>query len=837
MSMVPYINGNVSIPKNNILFYQDQDNNSVNILLKGKVNVMINPFETSEEMSEKNVIRKSYKLFSLEQGTFIGTNDLFLSRNHSLSYVTSENSVVYCMITENMEDVKALLDTNKDYAAYMISSISQMVDLSCIALEELNDLTRTLQILTGNLTMFLWMIKETFHLSYTPTMSIFEAGSEQFEKTKEGQLGFPAVFLPVCLEEDYWKLFQSALLSAPEFDSAKMDYYKHLYHLPASLRKSFFREDFIITQYHCGDAANLLSDIQDMIKTSLKMADELFRNLYTRNKACILSEYLQAAQSIESDKDLQYMTQVLAFITDKIDEITAIFKNRYDFQYDVDPEYLNNIRNLFNPSEQTAHKGNIHLVYGNSLPYGTIEITNQKTVMPEILKDSAKKILEYSNISQDSGRLFWNYLSTFRSMPDKLSADSQYRSISQNITPIFFEIYEAVFKRALQENNHDPLFDMFLKYAYMDERLLDIEHILALYELSTRPASNGQYSIFNMREWLTMIYNMERDPSLNEFGQDYFDIFREAKRHGKVSIEDKPKYDNDRDGRLRHEIQNLLRINQKTCYGYISTYFPILHNNMIAKDLIKSFVSPSIIEKGIERVLEIDFSAFHREVLYTDPGLGITKEFIMKPVQPEFILIPTYGSREVVWQDITGRSRVTPGRLLLPMFTAENVDALLVRLVGSFRWDLCRTMMGLAWNDITEKSITSEYTDYMQFYKNNRDLSDEAKQKLKSQILRCRSSTRELFTADYETWINYESKGAIRLNQIARSILFRHCPFSKNIRDSLEKHPLFKDLAIRLRNTRNKKAKEIEGRYRKYVKAGTILNTDLEHNLHFYKDM
>lgn len=52
---------------------------------------------------------------------------------------------------------------------------------------------------------------------------------------------------------------------------------------------------------------------------------------------------------------------------------------------------------------------------------------------------------------------------------------------------------------------------------------------------------------------------------------------------------------------------------------------------------------------------------------------------------------------------------------------------------------------GMAWNDIKLKSLTSEYMDYIQFYRKNHDLSDEAREKVKPQIQKGRNNSREIF--------------------------------------------------------------------------------------------
>ena len=58
-----------------------------------------------------------------------------------------------------------------------------------------------------------------------------------------------------------------------------------------------------------------------------------------------------------------------------------------------------------------------------------------------------------------------------------------------------------------------------------------------------------------------------------------------------------------------------------------------------------------------------------------------------------------------------------------------------IKLMAHFRWEKCRTEMGAQWNNYRYPSLTSEYTDYLQFYKKNSDLSTEKKEKVKAGIL------------------------------------------------------------------------------------------------------
>ena len=128
------------------------------------------------------------------------------------------------------------------------------------------------------------------------------------------------------------------------------------------------------------------------------------------------------------------------------------------------------------------------------------------------------------------------------------------------------------------------------------------------------------------------------------------------------------------------------------------------------------------------------------------------------------ILFPLFGTNASMWQEVGGKNKGTPGRFCFPIMTSSNIDDLMVKLFGRFRWELCRCIQGMAWNDVKIKSLTSEYMDYIQFYRKNRDLSEEARDKVKLQIQKARNNSRETFLIDYESWIKNEANGSMNKN-------------------------------------------------------------------------
>ena len=64
----------------------------------------------------------------------------------------------------------------------------------------------------------------------------------------------------------------------------------------------------------------------------------------------------------------------------------------------------------------------------------------------------------------------------------------------------------------------------------------------------------------------------------------------------------------------------------------------------------------------------------------------------------------------------------------------EDLTKTIIKLCGEFRWELCKRIQGARWNDISEHSLTSEYFDYVQYYRKNNELSPEAKEKIKNDM-------------------------------------------------------------------------------------------------------
>jgi hypothetical protein len=197
------------------------------------------------------------------------------------------------------------------------------------------------------------------------------------------------------------------------------------------------------------------------------------------------------------------------------------------------------------------------------------------------------------------------------------------------------------------------------------------------------------------------------------------------------------------------------------------------------------------------------------------------------------ILMPGCGTKGSMWQETSGVKTDTPARFMFPMFFSGDINELMVELMGRYRWEICRRVQGVYWNDIRERSLTAEYCDYLQFYRKNNELSGEVKDKIKKTLQRSRNSYREVFVKDYQNWMKYEAKGSFRLNKIARNILIQYCPFSKPIRQNLKSNPVYQNAFVKLDNDNKKKESRLTSLYEKYEAAGGTVGPDLKENLRF----
>lgn len=450
--------------------------------------------------------------------------------------------------------------------------------------------------------------------------------------------------------------------------------------------------------------------------------------------------------------------------------------------------------------------------------------------------DCLGHILEYAGYRDAEIDAISKQLQAYQNLPDRMSLDKEVYALRKTLTGMFYDTYLRVFLRAMKdEESITPVLEMFLNFGFMDVGFVGEECAKELYDLSAHLDICHSDHIYTIYSWLKNVYTGKKEPSKNEFDMNYAAYLAEQNRSGKLSPEQVKEYYQNPEKRVEYEIRNMFTSVNKLTYGKITTFCPILNRDDLLNSIDKMLVTAEKLDTCLNEIRKVDFSVFYREISFSDPEKGINNERIMKEILPDIILMPNAGTRVMMWQEVSENKSNTPGRFMFPVFTAVDLDDMMLEVVGQFRWEMCRRIEGVHWNDIREKSLTAEYCTYIQFYKKNHELSADAKEKIKSALIRGKNNYREVFVRDYVNWIKFESKGSFRLNKVSRDILIRYCPFAKAIRDDLRSNPLYQSAVTRFETEMAKKLQRFGGVYSKYTKAGGVITEDLKNNLLYYQ--
>lgn len=765
------------ILKSTIIYEENQPVTSIGLVLKGRILVQRNGINTI-----------------IGSGNFLGICDLYTGR-HGVTYTAYDNAVVYVFPVDHKDSIEMILNANKDYSGLIVASLSKYM-------KEISGIHHALMKSAINIGDFL----DKYYKLY---------------KQLGTQSGYSINNVSVL--EEFEPFDMESMV-----DPSKVEYYLSCNTVPLDLQKSFYGHSNTICMYHIEEQADIISTLLTECTQISCYVYEMSEGLINESPNCLFRSIAKLAMDLgRAGINNKKLIDILDDVIDKINEIETLFEQKVGRKLPVDREFMEKIY--------------YELIAGSSndkAESSTKDDNKEKdAIIEDELKGSLTQILTYANLPKEKSDLFKSLIDQFINLSDKTSTEDNARRLRKQIVDIYYELYELVFLRSYESKETSRIIDMFLCYGYLDERLLSKDSLRTLYNLSEREDGNGPCNVYSIKAWLTLIYEGKKEPSKSEFDMDYSEMVRQLKKSHQIKAEEEKDYLENPMRKLQYEIQNMFKYNNRITSGQISIFVPILYEDRLVSNIEKCHMTANEINAAVRRLLLIDFSIFARESLYVNEAKKIKKEYIVEEVFPDFIIFPNIGSNGVMWQDISGRKRNTSGRFLLPAFLETDLEDTLIKIFGRYRWEICRTIQGTAWNNIKYKSLTSEYSDYIQFYRKNRELSEERKEKLKMQIQKSRGSTREVFTSDYEIWIKSESQGAIRLNKQVRELLATYCPFSKVIRDKLKLQPLFEEAMARFYRDRNAKNRELDLRYRALQKDNIELTDELLATQRFYSEL
>ena len=761
--------------KGTVIFTEGESVFSIALVIKGRV-----------------LIQNNGAKLVVSSGAFLGVNDLYTGKYQS-TYTAVDDLLIYAFSVNQQDDLEQVLSMNNDYHGFMVASNNHIIS-------ELDQIYRG------------------FYKSWS---RIFEFLTRSYQE-----------YIEIGTRQGYQVRTSNRIaeLQMPVHDMElirdRINYYIECKALPIGVVKEFYSYGNAITLYQVEDQVAIINQLLEILKEFSKEYITMVECLFDTTDHCFFQLIASLILEInKGDGDSQEFLSLMDQIIEEVNIADNFINRALGIQYKVNRERMEEIYNLLLKSRKGTISSHTFLKYP----------TEDSEQALEELKDSFSKILTYAEMDSEKVEIMSNTMLDFVNLRDRISYDNDARLIRRNLAKHFYEIYLKVFIKAYHSKRIPKVIDLFLKYGFADERLLSKEQLLSLYFLKEKE-NTGPCGVFNIKEWLTLIFEGKKEPSKNEFDMEYPEFLNSLRKQGKLSEKDVKDWLVNPIRRVEYEIQNMFTHNNRTTNGQISIFVPVLHKDMLASDFERIHVTPDKINTALQELLAIDYSVFDHEVIYSNEEAKIVKEYMIKRVFPDIILMPTVGVNGIMWQEITGKKRDTSGRFLFPIFTDSNLSSLMVKVCGRFRWEMCRTIEGTAWNDIKHKSLTSEYSDYLQFYRKNRELSEDWKEKLKNQIRKGRNNSREIFVIDYENWINYEAKGAIKLNKPVREMLATYCPFSKPIREKVRMQPLFEEAMARYNREKLKKIREVESRNRHLEKEGIKVPQELLDTLTYYKE-
>lgn len=455
--------------------------------------------------------------------------------------------------------------------------------------------------------------------------------------------------------------------------------------------------------------------------------------------------------------------------------------------------------------------------------------------LPSKLATATDIILEYAGCDPEINSTFKNALAAYKQLPDKNATSQEAMKLRRSLTDSFYKIYNAAFFNSLSDNNIPLILRMFFNFGFVDADLCGMDSACYLYQNAGHYAGSPEHGIYTAYEWMRAVYEGTKEPSINELDENFEKHVQSLKSDGSISAEKAQEMLQDSVAKVTFELENMFTRGCKITSGRPSVYCPVLSEHQFIRQPEDALLYSDQIIKQIDAIRAADYTVFARKSLTVLSEKENIHDFFNVEILPDIILMPVVGMRGAMWQEIVGRNRLTPARMMLPIFQLEDLEKIMIRIVGEYRWEMCKRVQGARWNDVTEPSLTSLYYDFLQFYKKNPELSTDTKEKIKTGLQKSKSNFKEYFLTDYMTYIMFESKGSPHLVKNARAILFSQCPLSAPIRQTLSSNPIYQELLEAHRRSVAERCKKLDNLSKKLTAKGEPIPDAMAEEIAFTK--
>ena len=556
------------------------------------------------------------------------------------------------------------------------------------------------------------------------------------------------------------------------------------------------------------------SEIWDnLIQCCKKINGEIIQNLYyvfldPNSWVNKVAKQVNAYQNRESMGSLEQVSQLANLMLTIFDDVNFRYCSISNFS--IPKKVKEQITTL-----KVFAKGSLKEAEDSTIVEKQITVGVSYEDILEELRGSPGKIMDWTGIDQEQQIQMKKYLLQIGRSDDLLKDDNdeeqnKYLSLKNNLNILYWKIYQKAALKFCKSKGKVPyLIKLFLDYGYFNEKLLEPNDLAILYNFQNTPSQ--KYSVYTTCDWLNLIYTGEIGATPSIFGMDYKqhlrDLYKIKLKEGvkNLTIEsiDTP------ERRVLFEINNLFKTNVRVCSGNTSNPIPILNKNMFSGPIDKILLSKIQVGREVQRFLELDYSLFFRKSFYENKEYEIKTSFLEQEIPPYFLFLPSAGTKIQYYTCMRDGNAKLPGLILIPHILIENLQELFTNAFGTYRWELQKEIMGHDWNNIKVDSLTSNYVEFMEFFKQDRTLSTADKDAV-SKRQKKYGDIKNLFADDYYNWIKYESSGTLKINKKIRDIMAIYVPFGKKYRERLENMFNFQDAIRRSKNINQNKASELK---------------------------
>ncbi|MBK9501842.1 MAG: cyclic nucleotide-binding domain-containing protein [Leptospiraceae bacterium] len=835
------VNQKISVPAGQIIFEEGSAANSLNIIHEGAF------------LIERKINNVSIPLLQIAGKNLTpGVISLFTSGRYPCTIKTVQDSII-STYQVNSGTIRKTIQGKVSIGIMTSRTLLREILEIFKKANVLQSLNSKVTKLNDNLSLSYFLLEPTVFPGVDPTNYIYDPELEMqsdpiLRLSRENLSNFiesggilPESASLVFLNDDHHELLKKEYLDEIDFDDEEFLFIRKILSVDPAINTPLFEADVSIIIHMCEKLSSVYARLLEILEEQItSVADNL--SLLCGRDNSLLEKYnlmLEVMETGISDQKPEVLVPMTEAFHEQVGRYLQSYRNIFYKEFQ-------GISTNFNSFKQRSQSLQAGLKPQEDLLAGIEANSNQPIrtgidmdAMKKELENSASKILNFVKLPPEQIKEFSSLILKLKSMSNPLDPESDARKIRKNIAKTYWEVYDACFQKFQTNRNVPKQVEMMLNFGFFDETLLEPSQTAYLYTYKDDTQGRRDIPIHSGVEWLEQIFNKKITTSLDEMGQTYFDKIKlESKEVIYKRESDIPSTIDTSVSRFKYEMHAMYQPNVRLTTGNPATHLPILTKYHITIPLEKCAVTKKVLSETIQSILQTDYTAFNREIVYNDEQSGIRKEFVQRSIIPDFILVPSLGGKVMMWQDLSilrgNGSKESRGRIILPLFSNGDIRTMMLEAIAAFRWELCKNILGPDWNNPGIPSITSEYMDYIQFYKKSKDISIELKEKIATEFKRFRTD-RDKFVNDYLAWIRYESEGIQRLNRLVRGIFYKHIPFQKEIRDKVSKLPAYADMHNRFTNIRNRQFKEFENRYKKYATADGSLPPVLQENLDFYK--